>query len=107
MCFFCDRIQAEIYKRGNSLKVVKEIPTTNNEALASVEDDNNDENTDTIPSQSSPHHSRNPNLTLISVYSPHLPSNIQVNVKHSRSSAALSRPSQVFSVFKFPRTDSS
>jgi hypothetical protein len=46
--------------------------------------------------------SSDPNLTLISVYSPDKIVNVQVNVQRSSSSAA-SKTSQLFSLFKMPK----
>ncbi len=72
-------------------------------------------NNDELPSEelsdakASPPRRRNssdPNLTLISVYSPNIASSIQVNVQHSSSSILSPKSTQLFSLFKLPqRTD--
>ncbi|CAF3399020.1 unnamed protein product [Rotaria sp. Silwood1] len=48
------------------------------------------------------HNSTDPNITLISVYSPSMSSNIQFNVRRS-SSSSVTKPSQFFSLFKVPK----
>jgi hypothetical protein len=63
-----------------------------------------EESSDTKPSQSLYRNSSDPNLTLISVYSPETLPNLELNVQ--RSSATLpSRSSQVFSLFRVPNRD--
>lgn len=47
-----------------------------------------------------------PTLTLISVYSPNMSSNIQFNVQRSSASVAASKPSQLFSLFRLPKRTS-
>jgi hypothetical protein len=73
---------------------------------ASLFDDEiiSEENLDLPGHRSLRRNSSDPNLTLISVFSPDAPApQVEVNVQRSSSSAASARSSHVFSLFKFPK----
>jgi len=64
-----------------------------------------EEISDTKPAASLRSNSHDPNLTLISLYTPDIPPNIQINVQRSSSSAAASKSSQLFSLFRIPKRE--
>ncbi|CAF3446271.1 unnamed protein product [Rotaria socialis] len=47
--------------------------------------------------------SDDPNITLISVYSPTIPSRLQINVRRSSAASITPKPSQFFSLFQIPK----
>ncbi|CAF4030209.1 unnamed protein product, partial [Rotaria magnacalcarata] len=53
--------------------------------------------------QSPRKNSDDPSITLISVYSPTIPSSLQINVRRSSSASITSKPSQFFSLFRIPK----
>jgi hypothetical protein len=67
---------------------------------------NSDEISDTKPSTESNRNISDPNLTLISVYSPDTLPKMQVNVQRSVSSAADSQSSKLFPLFRIPHSKS-
>jgi hypothetical protein len=67
---------------------------------------NNDEISDTKLSTESSHNLSDPNLTLISVYSPDALPKMQINVQRSISATADFQPTQLFPLFRIPQSTS-
>ncbi|CAF1138106.1 unnamed protein product [Adineta steineri] len=79
-------------------------PSTLNPTIVSDDDDSDDKDEeicDTKNSQTAHRESNDPNLTLISVYSPDVSPTVEMNVKRAPTSP-VSRSSQLFSLFRLP-----
>jgi len=80
-----------------------ESPPSKRKSSVPNNDLNNHQVSDTKSTVESPHNISDPNLTLISLYSPDALPKMQVNVQHSLSATTPSPPSQVFPLFRIPQ----
>lgn len=84
--------------------IVQPLPSVTTPLPSPEEIGSNDEKVNCVNMIQSQHRDSNdPNITLISVYSPTLPSNMQINVRRTSLSSTRSKPSQFFSLFRVPK----